>query len=119
MNTFKDQKTVERIRRGYEEREITKTESLKMLDKKVRRSANIFAYVFGSVSALVFGTGMCLAMKVIGATLNPAIGICVGLAGMGLCVANYYIHKAILKKRKAKYAPQILELCDEALNVGE
>lgn len=119
MNTFEDQKTVERIRNGYEDREITKTEQLKMLDKKVRRPANIFAYVFGSVSALVFGTGMCLAMKVIGATLNPAIGICVGVAGMGLCVTNYYIYKAILKKRKAKYSAQILELCDEALNIGE
>lgn len=116
MNNSKNQKTIERIRYGYEEHEVTKTEQLKMLDKKVRLPADVFAYVFGSISSLVFGTGMCLSMKVIGATLHPAIGIAIGLAGMGLCILNYFMHKAILKKRKNKYASQVLNLCDEALN---
>lgn len=110
-----EQKTIEKIRGEYEEKVTTKMDSLKTLDKKVRRPAQIFAYVFGSVYALVFGTGMCLAMKVIGAELHPAIGIGVGLFGMGLCVLNYFTYKAILKSRKKKYGGKVLELCDAAL----
>lgn len=112
----KNQRTIERIRYGYEEHEATKTEQLKALDREVRRPVNVFAWTFGSVSALVFGTGMCMSMQVILQNLHPAIGIAVGLAGAGLCVLNYFIHKSILKKRKNKYAPRVLELCDEALN---
>ncbi len=119
MNTMKEKKTVERIRGEYTEREISKTEQLKKLDKKVRRSANVFAYVFGSVSALIFGTGMCFAMNVIGNGNSVILGTIIGLVGMGLCVSNYFIHGKILKKRKDKYASQILELCDAALNGEE
>lgn len=116
MNYSKDQKEIERIRGEYQPREITKTDELKALDKKVRRPVEIFAYIFGSVSALVFGTGMCLAMKVIGANLPIAIGIIVGVAGMALCGVNYLVYKAWLKSRKRKYASEILGLCDDALN---
>lgn len=115
MNDFNDKKSVEKIRSGYEDRQPTKTEQLKTLDKKVRRPAEIFAYIFGSVCALIFGTGMCLAMKVIFADLHIAVGIAIGLVGAGLCVLNYYLYKAILKRRKAKYGEQILKLCDEAI----
>ena len=59
-------KAIQKIRSSYEEREITKLDELKALDKKVKRPAQIFAYVYGSISSLVLGTGMCLAMKVIG-----------------------------------------------------
>ncbi len=116
MKNVKDLKTVENIRAEYEVREASKVEKLKALDKKVRRPADVFAYVFGSASALVFGTGMCLAMKVIGASLHPAVGIAVGIAGLGLMGLNYLIYKVSLKRRKAKYADEILALCDDALN---
>lgn len=119
MNNQTDQernaREIERIRNGYVTREQSKTERLKELDAKVRRPADVFAYVFGSASSLVFGTGMCLAMKVIGASLNPAVGIVVGLVGMGACVGNYFIHRAWIKSRRAKYADEVLKLCDEAL----
>lgn len=109
-----DNNLVNNIRNGYEEKEITKIDELKALDKKVHRPANIFAYIFGCISALIMGTGMCLSMKVIGANLHIALGIVIGVVGIGLCVANYFIYKAVLKKRKSKYAEQILTLCDEA-----
>lgn len=115
MTNLNNQREVENIRRAYEEKKVNKTEELKSLDRKVRRPAEIFAYSFGIVSALVFGTGMCLAMKVIGASLSPVIGIGVGVVGMGLCGLNYLIYSAVIKRRKAKYAKQILALCDEAL----
>lgn len=118
MNNLKDQKEIEKIRYTYEAHEITRTEQLKRLDGKVKRPAEVFAYVFGTVSALVFGTGMCLAMDAIGESLHPAVGIGIGIVGMAMCAVNYFIYKAILKKRKARYSEQVLKLCDKALNGG-
>ncbi|MBR1983672.1 MAG: dihydropteridine reductase [Clostridia bacterium] len=109
---------IEKIRVGYVEKEVTKYDQLKDLDKKVKRPAKVFAYVFGSISALVLGTGMSLAMKVIGTTLTFAmpLGIGVGLVGILLTSINYPMYKKILKSRKNKYSEQILELSDSILN---
>lgn len=109
---------IERIRASYAEREITKLDELKELDKKVKRPAKIFAYVFGSLSSLVLGTGMSLAMKVLGANLSFAmpLGIGVGILGIMLVSINYPIYKAILKARKNKYSERIFELSDRLLN---
>jgi hypothetical protein len=109
-----EQQTIERIRASYTEKEITKLDELKALDKKVKRPAQIFAYVYGSVSSLVLGTGMCLAMKVIGNSM--ALGVGIGLVGIALALSTYPIFKAMLKRRKNKYAKQIFELSDGLLN---
>lgn len=111
-----EQKTIERIRRGYDHHKLTKMQELKKLDSKVRRPAKVFAYIFGSISSLVFGMGMCLSMKVIFASLHPMIGVSIGIAGIILCVLNYLIYKGVIKHRKKKYAERILQLCDQALN---
>lgn len=105
---------IKRIRASYTPREITKFDELKELDKKVKRPAQIFAYVYGSISSLVLGTGMCFAMKVIGNSM--ALGIGIGLIGISLTLTTYPIFKAILKRRKNKYAPKIFELSDSLLN---
>ena len=105
---------IEKIRAGYTQKEVTKFDELKALDKKVKRPAEIFAYVYGSVSALVLGTGMSLAMKVIGESM--LLGVLVGVVGIGLALTTYPIYKAILKHRKDKYSKQIFELSDSLLN---
>ena len=109
---------IERIRASYTEREITKFDELKELDRKVKRPATVFAYLFGSLSSLVLGTGMSLAMKTIGATLSYAmpLGIGIGVLGLLLVSINYPIYKKILKNRKNKYAKRIVELSDSLLN---
>ena len=111
-------KTIEKIRASYTEKEITKLDELKELDSKVKLPAKIFAYVFGSLSSLVLGTGMSLAMKVIGASLSFAmpLGIGVGLLGILLVSINYPMYKGILKRRKKKYSSRIFELSDSLLN---
>ncbi len=111
-------KMIEKIRDSYTVKETTKFDELKQLDKKVKNPAKIFAYVFGSLSSLVLGTGMCLAMKVIGASLPFAmpLGIGIGLLGILLVSINYPMYKKILKNRKDKYATQIFELSDSLLN---
>lgn len=105
---------IKQISNFYKEKQPTKLDELKALNKKAKRPANIFAYTFGSISSLVLGTGMCLAMKVIGNSM--ALGICIGVVGLGLVIATYPIYKAILKKRKEKYGEQIVELSNELLN---
>ena len=109
-----EKKTIEKIRESYTEKGTTKFDELKALDKKVKRPAQIFAYVYGSLSSLVLGTGMCLAMKVIGDSM--AIGIGIGLVGIALTLTTYPIFKATMKRRIKKYAKQIFELSDSLLN---
>lgn len=104
----------EKIRAEYQPREATKLDALQKLDRKVKLPAEIFAYVFGVAAALILGIGMVLAMKVIG-NLMP-LGIVIGLAGIAMCAGNYYIYRAILTRRKRKYAKQITSLSDELLN---
>ena len=106
-------KTIEKIRASYTEKEVTKLDELKNLDKKVKRPALIFAYVYGSISSLVLGTGMCLAMKVIGN--NMLLGIGIGVIGIALTLTTYPIFKSMLKSRKNKYAKQIFEISDSIL----
>ena len=107
---------VEKIRSQYTEQEHTELEELKALDAKVKRPANVFGYIHGSVGAVVMGAGMSLVMTDIGtkigltATLVP--GIAVGIAGMGMVLSTYPIYKKILNSPKKKYAHQILELSD-------
>ena len=42
---------VQKIRSQYTEKEDTVLDELKMLDRKVKRPANIFAYIFGCTTA--------------------------------------------------------------------
>lgn len=102
------------IRNQYVEHKETKLEELQKLDSKVKRPAQVFAFVFGSIGALVLGVGMCLAMKVIG-DMMP-LGIVVGCVGIAMVSINYLIFKKIEKSRKDKYSNKVLSLTDELLN---
>lgn len=104
---------VEQIRTKYSEKQFTQLDKLKALDKKVSKPANVFAYVFGTVAALVLGTGMSFAMKVIGDSM--AVGIVIGLVGILMSIINYPIYKKILASRRKKYATEIMKLSDELL----
>lgn len=108
---------VQKIRTQYMESEYTELDALKALDKKVKLPANVFAYVFGSVGALVAGTGMSLTMTDIGAALgiegSMIFGIIIGIVGFVLCAVNYPIYKVILAKRKEQYKDEIFALADK------
>ena len=109
MNT--DKLIAESIAKDYAPKESSKLVALKKLDNKAKLPATIFTYSWGIVSALVFGTGMCLAMQVIGGGLaGMVLGIVVGIVGMIGCGVNYPIYKKMLEKGKAKYAYEIVEL---------
>ena len=109
MNT--DKIIAESIAKDYAPKESSKIVALKKLDHKAKLPATIFTYSFGIISALVFGTGMCLAMQVIGSGLaGMVLGIIVGIVGLAGCGVNYPIYKKMLEKSKAKYAYEIVEL---------
>ncbi len=109
-----------RIRQKYLPREQTDLQKLKALDAKVKRAPSTFAYIYGSISAIIMGAGMSLVMTDIGAALNiadgmiPGIGI--GLLGMALALTTYPIYKGMLNARKKKYGPQILELSEKIVH---
>ena len=115
-----EHQTAERIRNRYVEKQPTQLDALRELDAKVKRPAAVFAYVFGSISAIIMGVGMSLVMTDIGATLalgNPMIpGIVIGVAGMLLALINYPMYKGILNGRKKKYSAEILQLSDKSMN---
>ena len=106
MNT--DKIIAESIAKDYAPKESSKVVALKKLDNRAKLPAIIFTYSCGIISALVFGTGMCLAMKVIGNSM--ALGIIIGIVGLIGCGVNYPMYKKMLEKGKAKYAFEIVEL---------
>lgn len=106
MNT--DKIWAESIAKDYAPKDSSKIVALKKLDNRAKLPAIIFTYSCGIISALVFGTGMCMAMKVIGNSM--ALGIIIGIIGMIGCAVNYPVYKKMLAKGKAKYAYEIVEL---------
>lgn len=119
MNRNDQQFLVQKIRTQYTEKEHTQLDALKELDIKVKRPANVFAYIFGSLSAIIMGSGMSLVMTDIGTTLgienSMVIGTVIGIVGMLMAIINYPVYKGILGSRKKKYANKILELSDQIM----
>ena len=109
MNT--DKIIAESIAKDYAPKESSKLVALKKLDNKAKLPATIFTYACGIVSALVFGTGMCMAMQVIGGGM--VLGILIGIIGLIGCGVNYPIYKKMLEKGKSKYAFEIVQLAKE------
>ena len=120
MNKNDQQFMAQKIRTQYMEKPPSELDALRALDAKVKRPANVFAYVFGSVSAIVMGAGMSLVMTDIGAILGMAAtmvpGIVIGIAGMIMALANYPIYKKLLNARKSKYGAEIIKLSDKIMN---
>ena len=110
---------VQKIRTQYTEKQHTELDALKALDAKVKRPANVFAYTYGSIGAIVMGAGMSLVMTDIGAIIGLVSamipGIAIGIAGMGMVLTTSPIYKKLLNGRKKKYAAQILELSDKVM----
>lgn len=120
MNRNDQDFLVQKIRTQYTEKEHTELDALKELDTKVKRPANVFAYVFGSISAIIMGSGMSLVMTEIGETIgveNAMVpGIAIGVAGMLMAIINYPMYKSILASRRKKYADEIITLSDKIMN---
>ena len=114
---------VEKIRTQYVEKEVTELDGLRALDAKVKRPANVFAYTFGSIGAIIMGAGMSLVMeKTVAAWLSlgtaeaMALGIGVGIVGLIMTLVNYPIYGRILSSRRKKYAGEIIAMSEKIIN---
>ena len=113
MNT--DKIYAEKIASEYAPKEAGKIVALKKLDALAKRGAHIFAYTFGTASALVFGTGMCFCLGELGGGGVPAmaLGVALGLVGIVGALVTYPIYQKLIQKGKMKYGNDILRLAKE------
>ena len=112
------QQEVEEIRKAYLPKEEDKMEQLRRLHAIPTQKAQAASLAVGIIGALILGTGMSLCMTDIGAALGNLaliLGIMTGLTGMVMVAAAYPIHNRILKKERARIAPEILRLSDELI----
>lgn len=116
MNT--DKIIAEKIASEYAPKTTSKLNSLKKLDRKAKLPAEICAYTLGIISSLILGTGMSLAMGVIGSNTitTMVIGIIIGLVGILGVSINYFIYKKLIAKGKLKYGSDIVRLANEITN---
>ena len=116
MNKKDQDFLVQKIRTQYTEKEHTALDALREMDAKVKRPANLFAYLFGSIGAIIMGSGMSLVMTDIGEKVGIAdpmpLGVIIGVVGMVMAIINYPLYKKILGARRKKYADRIIALSD-------
>ena len=115
MNKNDQEFLVQKIRTQYVEKEHTQLDELKKLDGKVKKPANIFSYVFGSIGALIMGSGMSLIMTDIGTTVGIEKPMFPSIVGMLMAIVNYPIYKGILDSRRKKYANKIIAISDKIM----
>ena len=113
MNTNDQRFIAQKIRSQYTERTSTELDALRALDSKVKNPPRILAYILGVLGALVLGTGMCLAMKILGDA--TVLGVAVGCVGILLVSVNYPLYKKLLASRKKRYAGDILALSEKIM----
>ena len=120
MNRNDQQFMAQKIRTQYMEKTPSELDELRELDAEVKRPANVFAYTFGSISAVIMGAGMSLVMTDIGATIGIASamipGIVIGALGLGMTLLTYPMYKKILASRKRRYGARILALSERIMN---
>lgn len=115
------QAEVERIRKKYMPQEGDKMARLRRLDQSASRKATAWAIALGVIGALILGTGMSLIMTDLGQLLGLSpeaamlVGVPAGLAGMVLTALAYPVYHRVLKKERARIAPEVLRLTEELM----
>lgn len=112
------QQEIEHIRKKYLPPEEDKMELLRRLHNSATQKAQGCSITMGIIGALIFGTGMSLIMTELGlllGNLSMAVGVLVGLLGLVLVALAYPVYNRVLKKERARIAPEILRLTDELM----
>ena len=89
------------------------------LQRSKTLGADIFAYIFGVVAALILGGGMCLVMLVEGSLPALIGGIAIGVVGIALCCVNYPIRQKIAANKTKQMLPLIDESEEKLANLLE
>lgn len=120
----KEQEELRNIRAKYQPQEADsedKMEKLRRLDNLVTQKATATSLVVGILGALILGSGMSLIMTDVGEILGLAgifclvMGIMIGIVGIVMVCLAYPVYNRILKKERARIAPEVLRLTDELM----
>ncbi|MGN1119644.1 MAG: hypothetical protein ACI4Q4_04755 [Oscillospiraceae bacterium] len=109
----KQQEEIKKIREKYAPKEADKMDRLRRLDESVSRKGTVISLAIGIIGALVMGFGMSCCM--VWTDILFAVGIVVGIVGIALVCAAYPIYNFVIKKERAKIAPEIIRLTDELM----
>ncbi len=112
----KEQEEIKKIRNKYAPpaKEETSMEQLRRLDASATRGAAVVSLIVGIISALLLGVGMCCTM-VPGWETYFIPGVAVGVVGIAGVIAAYPIYTHMVKRKRAKLAPEIMRLSDELM----
>jgi len=118
----KEQAEIQNIRKKYAApSEENKMERLRRLDADVTQKATVASLIPGIIGALLLGFGMSLTMTDLGGIFGISqvmamiMGILVGIIGIVLVCVAYPLYNRIIKKERAKIAPEILRLTEELM----
>lgn len=111
----KEQEEIKKIREKYAPptKEETTMEQLRRLDASATKGATIVSLIVGIISSLILGVGMCCTMVWDGRLFIP--GIVIGIVGIVGVIAAYPIYTHMVRRKRAKLAPEILRLSDELM----
>lgn len=109
----KEQEELKNIRSKYMPKEESTMERLRRLDRCVTHKATIWALSTGIIGTLILGTGMSCCMVWSDRYFLP--GILIGIIGMAITSAAYPLYNHVLKKERARVAPEIIRLTDELM----
>ncbi len=109
----KEQEEIKKIRDKYEPttKEETPMEQLRRLDESATKGATVVSLIIGIIGTLIFGTGMCCTM-VPGWKTYFVPGIVIGVVGIIGVIAAYPIYSHMVRRKRAKLAPEIMRLSD-------
>ena len=112
--TIEERKEIDSIRRAYlpENKQMSKIDSLRYLDSKVKTIPMIRGLTLGVIGTLLFRTGLTFFLEW---THLWYLGIPFALAGLVIVILTYPIYLKVLKKYKAKYGEEIIRISNELL----
>lgn len=105
------QQELRELRAKYLPREETALEHLHRLDQSVTSRGTLWSIVTGTAGSLVLGLGMSMVM--VWELFLPGVLVgCIGLAGV---IAAYPLYLQLVKRDRARIAPEIIRLTNELL----
>ncbi|MBQ8926892.1 MAG: hypothetical protein IJ055_01280 [Oscillospiraceae bacterium] len=102
---------VETIRQKYTETPPAedKLTQLRRLDRSCEFPGTVAGCAVGVAGTLLLGAGFALLLK----TSLFAVGIVIGIAGLGIMAAALPVYRSITRARRRQLTPEILRLSEE------
>lgn len=106
---------IRRIREKYEfrDKENSKLEQLRSLDKSVHKTASVIALSIGIIGLFIMGFG--LSCVLVWAESLFSAGIVIGIIGIVFIIAACPVYNIVEKEKRKRIAPEIIRLTDELM----